>query len=457
MRLGKEKKLVILFGILGVSMFALYGLLGGVTSNFKFSEISTTIVPPQPNSTSVNSAFQTQNNIQFTLTSSTGSSSQAVLSQPDYSTLTSEIPSSAVSNVKIVSIKPTESVTDAVKFYIAGDQNSVIQTPNNMTISNISTIITGSPKFLINPSVELFDSSNNPYQVQSYFNIPILNSILGNANLQKYTLIGPQGQILDLGNVVIALNGVTDQPNVYVTTSGTFEVLLDGVVRSQYTFYGQGLTSSQKIIPLMINNKPSYGFTFANEGSTWQNNSTHIFEVVLGNVTATVTSGTTSQTFQTKNSFLAYLLPMTLDNTKKVILNPSGNPVSVFLNDDTLQSCGQNMKSVPHLEGSYGSSEGTYTIWTYEGGAPAPQVDVSQNGFSLGTIQSIPPTHGNCNEDCTGPNHDPFCSAPITGIPRGTNLQITYNGQTYNVVTPQTQYGLKVTCTDQGCTNNFGG
>lgn len=397
--------------------------------------------------------------------------------------------------ITVMLILVTVSVSSTSMFFLLGgnvgttalsevNTTKVFVTPPNMTgIDNVLDSIkapSGTQKLVISVNSILFDSDQKQYPLTTYEKLsPVITSLIGYDLLPSFVSTGfvkplsltdQSGHILDLGTVQVSFTALTDSDQ-QISVTGKMRAYLDDKVVSEKTIYAQGIAVNKKI-DLLLDNKNAFTFTFSDEGKDWIDKSTHIFKVTLVGLTATTTTGTTSVSYSSGvNEFLAYLLPMTLDGSKKTILGVDNKAVSIFISDDTIQSCGLT-QSVSISNSPIGTSN-PYTIISKSGGHDAPAVTVVQNGFTVakldgmsssvsvspdGAVSSRPPSSG-------------FCTGKVTGIPRDAIVVFTFEGNSYTVHTPTTHYDYVVDCSGRkstdpshatgqyvstGCKSNFG-
>lgn len=323
-------------------------------------------------------------------------------------------------------------------------QTDVIYTQPNQTgidnfLNSVNIETRESPKFGIEVDTILLDSNKKEFTYSTFLNLPTA------------TITDPEGHYLDLGSVQVALRAVSNSEQKIVVT-GKFKAFLDDKqIGLDRTFTGIGFTTN-KSLPLTIDGKPAFTFTFADEGLGWADKSIHYFKVYITDIDATVGEGFDTQSYKYSTRFLGYILTMTVDGTKKVVIGTDNTAISVFKSDSTIQVCGQNAGRTTRYE------FGKYVYTPFPALYP-PRVDIVVNGFKVVSSASV--LFGSRDADFGALG----CSVPQSGIPRGTDVVFRVDGKDFTVHTPLTQYAYKASCNYRNsisgiigttCTSNFG-
>ena len=294
----------------------------------------------------------------------------------------------------------------------------------------------GSEKFGINTNVVLFDSAGKRFPFSTFLSIPATTQ----------SLIDEQGNLLDLGSVQVGLSGVTKSEGK-ITVTGKIKILLDDVIIADRQFAGQGFTINKTLL-LKIDGKDAYTFTFADEGSTWVDESVHKFRVFLYDVEATAGEGFETRSFRYSNQdFLAYLLQMRVDQDKVVVKDATGSVISMFKSDIEVYACGVPF-SYSTLRYDAGGKPTGFGDVTYINPDTVTVTVYDQDFKQVGLINS-----GSCTS--------------IKNIARDSNITIKVEDQQFKIHTPKTTYQYKVECTilshganpvtidGTGCSSNF--
>lgn len=340
---------------------------------------------------------------------------------------------------------------------------SVIYTKANTTgitnfLDSVNSPVGGAPKLVIQASSILFDSNQTQFPFSTYFNVP----------LQTQSLTDAQGHSLDLGTLQISFFvGTTSQQTIVLT--GEMQAFLDNTMVSDQQIYAQGVATGSTL-PITVGGQKAFTFTFADEGKTWTDKSTHVFKVVLTKIQATSGFGTNQNSFSTNSQFLAYILPMTVDKSKITVIGVNNKAVSIFQSDDTLSLCGRS--GVVTQSVTYQNGIPNYNIYLSSGAVNTGLVTVTQNGFPITSGQSgaTSPNFNGANPDSLeGKNLGTKSCVKLTGIPRNVQIDINAGGKDYLVQTPVTQFDYVYDCSGTvttvnaetkitgGCTNNFSG
>ena len=294
-----------------------------------------------------------------------------------------------------------------------------------------------SPKLTINVQANLLDSNQNPILSSVYIPIPTYSLVpqswfaplsltklaltpsgtfLG--NVKPLSLTDSQGHDITLGSVQVGFYGVVPQDSTILAT-GDYVAMLDDHVEQAGHFVGNGMTQNQQLL-FAITGLPSLTFTFSDELKTVPDGSQHVFSIKIGNVTATVQNGKTSNQFQLTKTALAYVLVMTVNQQKQTVIGANNQAIAVFKSDDAVVTTFTNQ--------SYGDPN-TF-CHNFDGGGyahcnpslpPLPAVSATTNGFPI----------------------------PINMIPRNSNVVITVNGQHFTEITPITQQTYTISCTER--------
>lgn len=279
---------------------------------------------------------------------------------------------------------------------------SVVYTkPNQTGTANFLDSIGGGSKFIIQVSSILFDSNQKQFPFQTFLNIP----------LATQSLVDNQGHNLDLGSLQVSLSGGTDSQAQMIVT-GQMQAFLDNTMVADDQFYAQG-TAINKIVPITINGQKAFTFTFADEGKTWTDGSTHIFKIMITKVQATVGVGAATQSYSSNMQMLAYLLPMTVNQQKITVLGVDNQAVAIFKSDIQLITSTVGTVTLSGCDGTTVCQQATVGV---------PSVQVYDNGFLIGQ----------------GTN--------ISNIPRNELVTFVINGMPVKIQTPTTVYQYKIDC-----------
>lgn len=354
----------------------------------------------------------------------------------------SPAPNAASQNNNLVPIGTTGSVVNATVIYTKPNQTGITN-----FLDSVNSPVGGAPKLILQASSILFDSNQTQFPFSTYFNVP----------LQTQSLTDSAGHSLDLGSVQVLLTvGTTSQQTVVLT--GEMQAFLDTTMVSDQQIYAQGVATGNSL-PITIGGQKAFTFTFADEGKTWTDKSTHVFKIIITKIQATSGIGSNTNSFSTNSQFLAYLLPMTVDQSKITVIGYNQKAISIFQSDDTISTCGSYQGFTFQQYGQSSGSGGGTTVTT-SGGVDAPNADVYSNGFVIASSGSASSanSYGNVNDPVlTHPQNGKFCTSPVSGIPRNADVTIVVGNARFDVHTPVTQYSYIYDCSTGTCKNNFAG
>ena len=182
-----------------------------------------------------------------------------------------------------------------------------------------------------------------------------------------------------------------------------------------------------------------------------------MYRAVITEINAELRSNNDYKKYTWNGEKIAYELKVTVDGTKKVILDEANNAINIFKDDSTIQICGMSAIAEIPYQG--------WKRWYSDN--PRVTVKVPMTYNELSTVTSNMPSAIDLqfeNPVIPKPNfsgkhwfgnlaiQEP-CSKKIDGIPRGTNVIIglDYDDNSkdieYNILTPLSQKNYYITST----------
>lgn len=316
----------------------------------------------------------------------------------------------------------TGSIVDADIVYTKANLTSIesfFQTAVEETIPNSPL---ASEKFGISADAILFDSNQKQFPNNFILLVP-----------KTQTLVDKEGRLLDLGSIQISLTGITEATS-NVIVDGKIKVFLDSKLVIDTNIAGIGRTQ-EKQLPLSIGGKKTFTFTFADEGKTWIDESTHYFKVILYNINAVTGEGFDSHTFKFPNEAIIYLLEMKVDTDKIVVKDTLDSAISIFKADSILKACGVNQGRTQYYDPNYKE-----TRYRNFGALYPPIVEVITNGVTI--VKSVNPTYGGRDADFGA-----YVCNSVSGIPRNAIVTFKVDNQEFKVLTPKTVNTYQISCT----------
>ncbi len=214
------------------------------------------------------------------------------------------------------------------------DSDFVFQDSDDTLITNIldgASLPFGSEKFGVGVEVILLDSEQRELPSKTNF-----------LQVKELSLIGENGELLDLGSFNVRFIGITGD-NQHVDASGKFLVKLNGDPIHLGTFEKIGTTTQHGIVFDVNNKGETFTFTLADEPESVfiTGTLTNEVEVIITDVEAIVGSGfdTREFKFESRKGFKVYSLKMSFDGDKIVKLTEELKAVSVLRSDSKFSLC----------------------------------------------------------------------------------------------------------------------
>jgi len=320
---------------------------------------------------------------------------------------------------------------------------SIIETERVFTESDQSLIErfldendlpSSSEKLAIEVQTVLFDSDQKQYPSSNIIGIPELS------------VYDEQNRLLDLGTIQTSFLAITANTEKSFTLDGTVKFYLDDTLITTKRIYGSD-TNTQNHELALVDSLPNtsfdrpkaFTFTLSDEGRDWQDESEHIYRVVLTQINAQVDSDNDFKSFSWTGENVVYDLKVKVDEAKKVILDENNSAIQIFKNNNTLQLCGK------------GSSHEVPYAGVIRHYADPPDVIIRNlDGDILLDVKFFP---NETNPQFSGKHAygqlwgASSCSEVFTGIPRGADLTIelnfgqymAYQDKIFNFQTPTSQ------------------
>ena len=237
------------------------------------------------------------------------------------------------------------SIIDTERVFTESDQSLVEQ------FLDESGLPSSSEKFGIEVQTVLFDSDQVQYPESSILEIP----------QDPLSVIDDQGRVLDLGSIQTSFLGITTDSQrgseQQFNLDGTVKFYLDDELIATKKLYlsesGDSNTHQLSIIdslpPTSFDRPKAFTFTLSDEGRDWKDESVHNYRVVITEINAKLISNNDSKTYTWNGEKIAYELKVTVDGTKKVILDEANNAINIFKDDSTIQICGMStLQEIPY-------------------------------------------------------------------------------------------------------------
>lgn len=313
------------------------------------------------------------------------------------------------------------SIVETNRVFTESDQSLVEQ------FLDESGLPSSSEKFGIEVQTVLFDSNQVQYNESSILSIPE----------DPLSVIDEQGRILDLGTIQTSFLGITTDSQrgseQIFNLDGTVKFYLDDDLVATKKLYssesGDSNTHELSVVdsipPKSFDRPTVFTFTLSDEGRDWQDKSNHVYRVVITEINAELKSNNDIKKYTWNGEKIAYELKVTVDDTKKVILNEQNNAISIFKDDSTIQVCGMSAKQeLPYKGWQTFSSDNPRVI---------VKIPMTSNELSSPVIKVIDFDYVSENPKIPKFNGrhwfsniavNDSCSEKVDGIPRNTNILI---------------------------------
>jgi len=360
-----------------------------------------------------------------------------------------------------------DSNDDAVRFLLEQqskqEQLSEIET-DNIFFSSDSTALdkfldeNGIPvteQLTIETAVVLFDSQLNKVKSSTFIDIPLINS-----------LITSKGLVIDKGAVQVGFFGITSQAND-IKIEADVEIWLnkDKIAERKIfkNFDGDVVKSNSLKVDTSVKREfesdDNYTFQLTDEGEKWEDGSTNYFRVIITSVTAETQSG---KIFSWHGDFFAYVLEMTVDESKVSVVDEENNIQAIFKSDGEILRCWQ-MATISTIRG-----------FTTLAPRDLPTVEVFVNGKSISGVdnESIQLKTPIGSDGRAGTGIRTECTDRINNIPRFQEITIKVGAirgqpsEEFKIVSPKSEVEYIITCLSKNpgstqpstlpCTSNFG-
>lgn len=339
-------------------------------------------------------------------------------------------------------------IDQAIQEYSIIETNRVFTESDQSLVEQFldeSGLPSSSEKLGIEVQTVLFDSYQKQFPSSSILDIP----------QEALSVIDEQGRVLDLGSIQTSFLGITTGSErgseQQFNLDGTVKFYLDNDLIATKKLYSSesGESNTHQLTiqdSLQTFDRPTaFTFTLSDEGRDWKDKSNHVYRAVITEINAELRSNNDYKKYTWNGEKIAYELKVTVDGTKKVILDEANNAINIFKDDSTIQICGMSAVAEIPYEG--------WKRWYSDNPRVTVKVPMTYNELSV-PVETIidfdyqtPPTNAKCNsKHCFGIlNINDSCSAKVDGIPRNTNVIIglDYDDNSkdieYNITTPLTQ------------------
>jgi|APSaa5957512535_1039671.scaffolds.fasta_scaffold22043_2 hypothetical protein len=351
-------------------------------------------------------------------------------------------------------------IDQAIQEYSIIETNRVFTESDQSLIDQFldeSGLPSSSEKLGIEVQTVLFDSYQKQFPSSSILDIP----------QEALSVIDEQGRVLDLGSIQTSFLGITTGSErgseQQFNLDGTVKFYLDNDLIATKKLYSSesGDSNTHQLTiqdSLQTFDRPTaFTFTLSDEGRDWKDKSNHVYRAVITEINAELRSNNDYKKYTWNGEKIAYELKVTVDGTKKVILDEANNAINIFKDDSTIQICGMSAIAEIPYDG--------WKRWYSDNPRVTVKVPMTYNELST-VISNMPsaidlqfenpvipkPSFGGKHWFGKLAIQEP-CSAKIDGIPRGTNVIIglDYDDNSkdieYNILTPLSQKNYHVTST----------
>lgn len=345
-------------------------------------------------------------------------------------------------------------IDQAIQEYSIIETNRVFTESDQSLVEQFldeSGLPSSSEKFGIEVQTVLFDSDQVQYPESSILGIP----------QDPLSVVDEQGRVLDLGTIQTSFLGITTDSQrgseQQFNLDGTVKFYLDDDLVATKKLYSSesgdsnthNISLLDSIPPKSFDRPTTFTFTLSDEGRDWKDKSNHVYRVVITEINAELKSDNDIKTYTWNGEEIVYELKVTVDGSKRVILNESGKAISVFKNDSTIQICGTSTaQEIPYKgwERKFSDNPNVKVFVRDEfnrdgqyfpiGATPVIDFDFSSDN------PKIPKYKKHWFGKLAVENS---CSDKISGIPRNADIviQLDYDDNSrdsqYDVKTPKTQ------------------